>query len=150
MRIGTGQISQAHAALSQTHVWSFGLYQEAGNSVALFCRNLRDTGFLPICLPPRPLSAFELKLSCIRDPNSMLVLYHFPSHLTCPSLCSRRAPGGRYSAGPGGQACAVARQTEVPLRLSAHENLRRRSVLQQSARVPRLLMLAKWILPLAA
>src|SRR5271165_481139 len=37
-------------------------------------------------LLPRLLACLRTQTSCIRDPYSILVFFHFPSYLTCPSL----------------------------------------------------------------
>ena len=35
---------------------------------------------------PTPSTCVRTKTSCARDPNSILVFFHSPSYLTCPSL----------------------------------------------------------------
>jgi hypothetical protein len=40
----------------------------------------------PCCLLPRRLACLRTPTFCIYDLNSILVFFHFPPYLTCPSL----------------------------------------------------------------
>src|SRR5208282_471271 len=39
----------------------------------------------PFSLLPRRLARLRTQTSCTRDPNSILVFFHLPPYLTCPS-----------------------------------------------------------------
>jgi hypothetical protein len=41
----------------------------------------------PFICYPTPLAYFRTQTSCIRDRNSDLAFFHFPSYLTCPFVC---------------------------------------------------------------
>ena len=46
---------------------------------------MRDSGPSLFVCYPNPSTCVRTKTSCARDPNSILVFFHFPSYLTCPS-----------------------------------------------------------------
>ena len=51
-----------------------------------FAEKVRDSGSSQFVCYPTPSTCVRTKTSCARHPNSILVFFHFPSYLTCPSL----------------------------------------------------------------
>src|ERR1700730_6960522 len=51
-----------------------------------FAENLPDSGPSLFVCYPRPLARLQTQTSSTRDPNFILVSFHFLSYLTCPFL----------------------------------------------------------------
>jgi len=49
-------------------------------------KNFRDSGSSLFVCCLAPFACLRTQTSCIRDPKSILVFFHFLSYLTCPSL----------------------------------------------------------------
>jgi hypothetical protein len=73
-RVGTGQISAPVK------------YRRQPPAELCFAENLPDSGPSLFVCYPRPLARLRTQTSSTRDPNFILVSFHFLSYLTCPFL----------------------------------------------------------------
>ena len=73
-RVGTGQISAPVK------------YRRQPPAELCFAENLPDSGPSLFVCYPRPLARLQTQTSSTRDPNFILVSFHFLSYLTCPFL----------------------------------------------------------------
>jgi hypothetical protein len=71
-RVGTGQISAPVK------------YRRRPPAELCFAENLPDSGPSLFVCYPRPLARLRTQTSSTRDPNFILVSFHFLSYLTCP------------------------------------------------------------------
>jgi hypothetical protein len=85
-RVGTGQIT---APVKESRVGTGQIsapvkYRRRPPAELCFAENLPDSGPSLFVCYPRPLARLQTQTSSTRDPNFILVSFHFLSYLTCP------------------------------------------------------------------